>query len=44
MSSEPIPTTPEIDTATTAAAAERGLLIAMLLLVLLGVAAMLFMV
>ncbi len=39
MSTEPIPTTPEIDTAT-----DRGLLIAMLLLVLLGAGAMLFMV
>ena len=40
MSTEPIPTTPEIDTAAT----DRGLLIAMLLLVLFGAGAMLFMV
>jgi hypothetical protein len=43
VSTEPIPTTPEIDTAT-AAATEKGLLIAMLLLVLMGVGAMLLMV
>ncbi|HET6481604.1 MAG TPA: hypothetical protein VFG35_16425 [Actinoplanes sp.] len=41
MSSEPLSNAPEVDTA---AAAEKGLLIAMLILVLLGVAAMLFMV
>lgn len=39
MSSEPLPTTPEIDATT-----EKGLLIAMLLLVLMGVGAMLLMV
>lgn len=41
MSSEPLATTADTDTA---AAAEKGLLIAMLVLVLLGVAGMLFMV
>jgi hypothetical protein len=41
MSSEPLATTPDV---TTAASAEKGLLIAVLLLVLLGAAGMLFMV
>ena len=45
MSSEPIATTPDVITPDSAAAsAEKGLLIAMLLLVLMGVGAMLFMV
>ncbi len=43
MSSEPITTTDAVTT-DTAASAEKGLLIAMLLLVLLGVGAMMFMV
>jgi hypothetical protein len=42
MSTEPLTTT-EIDPAATAAAAEKGLLIAVLLIVLFGVGAMLFM-
>lgn len=42
MSSEPLTTTPTAADAT--ASAEKGLLIAMLLMVLLGVAGMLFMV
>jgi hypothetical protein len=41
MSSEPFTTTPDV---ATAASAEKGLLIAVLLLVLLGVGGMLFMV
>ncbi|GIF17606.1 hypothetical protein BJ973_009429 [Actinoplanes tereljensis] len=44
MSSEPLATTTAITDATDAAAAEKGLLIAVLLLVLLGASAMLFMV
>ncbi|MBL7261916.1 hypothetical protein [Paractinoplanes lichenicola] len=44
MSSEPIATTPDVVAPDSAAAsAEKGLLIAMLLLVLLGVGAMMFM-
>ncbi len=46
MSSEPLATTDitQADPAVAAAAAEKGLLIAVLMLVLLGVGAMLFMV
>ena len=44
MSSEPIATTTDVVNPDAAASAEKGLLIAMLLLVVMGVGAMLFMV
>ncbi|GID27230.1 hypothetical protein [Paractinoplanes brasiliensis] len=44
MSSEPIATTTDTVSPDAAASAEKGLLIAMLLLVLMGVSAMMFMV
>jgi hypothetical protein len=43
MSSEPLATTPVAADATDVASAEKGLLIVVLLMVLLGVSAMLFM-
>jgi hypothetical protein len=43
MSSEPLTTTPAADPAVIADTAEKGLLIAVLLMVLLGVSGMLFM-
>jgi hypothetical protein len=44
MSTEQLTSTPATDAATIAASAEKGLLIAMVLLVVLGVSAMLFMI
>ncbi|MEU4240286.1 hypothetical protein [Actinoplanes sp. NPDC026619] len=43
MSSEPLATTPVASDVADVASAEKGLLIALLLMVLMGVAAMLFM-